>query len=454
MLTPDQVIPFLQNDDVEVRQHAVLYLTGAHDPSPATAEDFWRAIDMVGPENAISFTERLELLPQTDESVRRTLEGLTAFPPDHRQGLLRVLRSLDIETARKHRDAIGAAEHVPPDVVQHLDQRLALAAEPPEPLWDRLMAQAAALEDKELTEEDALAAERVIEALARRPDVAADRAVAMLRDQSVRGWREVVVADLAGEMRLRTPEAVEALIDKLKDEETDILWETASEALVRAGDARVVERLAERFPRENWGFKISAAGVLGRIKLPQAEAALVRLLPGETDKEVVTFLAASLLDLCPTDVDVLRSVRQVILDQRYEPGTTDLKAMLVAVGRMSDYVPEEAADWEAERAADRKRWESGAADADGILAAITSRRLGAEDLGPVGQILGIPDSRPLAPLRPATRSRRETPGRRGASSYAPAQQIPSLRREKAKVGRNDPCPCGSGKKFKKCCNRD
>ncbi len=26
-------------------------------------------------------------------------------------------------------------------------------------------------------------------------------------------------------------------------------------------------------------------------------------------------------------------------------------------------------------------------------------------------------------------------------------------REKAKVGRNDPCPCGSGKKFKKCCGK-
>lgn len=23
----------------------------------------------------------------------------------------------------------------------------------------------------------------------------------------------------------------------------------------------------------------------------------------------------------------------------------------------------------------------------------------------------------------------------------------------AKVGRNDPCPCGSGKKYKKCCGR-
>ena len=26
-----------------------------------------------------------------------------------------------------------------------------------------------------------------------------------------------------------------------------------------------------------------------------------------------------------------------------------------------------------------------------------------------------------------------------------------IRREEPKVGRNDPCPCGSGKKFKKCC---
>ena len=28
-----------------------------------------------------------------------------------------------------------------------------------------------------------------------------------------------------------------------------------------------------------------------------------------------------------------------------------------------------------------------------------------------------------------------------------------VRREAPKVGRNDPCPCGSGKKYKKCCGR-
>lgn len=28
-----------------------------------------------------------------------------------------------------------------------------------------------------------------------------------------------------------------------------------------------------------------------------------------------------------------------------------------------------------------------------------------------------------------------------------------IKREEPKVGRNDPCPCGSGKKFKKCCGK-
>ena len=27
------------------------------------------------------------------------------------------------------------------------------------------------------------------------------------------------------------------------------------------------------------------------------------------------------------------------------------------------------------------------------------------------------------------------------------------KRQKQKIGRNDPCPCGSGKKYKKCCLR-
>jgi preprotein translocase subunit SecA len=48
------------------------------------------------------------------------------------------------------------------------------------------------------------------------------------------------------------------------------------------------------------------------------------------------------------------------------------------------------------------------------------------------------------------------PGRRQAAASPAKGEAP--RREpvtkKEKVGRNDPCPCGSGKKYKKCCGRN
>lgn len=31
--------------------------------------------------------------------------------------------------------------------------------------------------------------------------------------------------------------------------------------------------------------------------------------------------------------------------------------------------------------------------------------------------------------------------------------VQPIQKEKAEVGRNDPCPCGSGKKYKKCCGK-
>jgi preprotein translocase subunit SecA len=35
----------------------------------------------------------------------------------------------------------------------------------------------------------------------------------------------------------------------------------------------------------------------------------------------------------------------------------------------------------------------------------------------------------------------------------PRIMLQSMKKEQPKVGRNDPCPCGSGKKYKACCGR-
>jgi preprotein translocase subunit SecA len=40
---------------------------------------------------------------------------------------------------------------------------------------------------------------------------------------------------------------------------------------------------------------------------------------------------------------------------------------------------------------------------------------------------------------------------RAAAAAGPAAPVKTIKLEQPKVGRNDPCPCGSGKKYKKCC---
>jgi uncharacterized protein YecA (UPF0149 family) len=39
------------------------------------------------------------------------------------------------------------------------------------------------------------------------------------------------------------------------------------------------------------------------------------------------------------------------------------------------------------------------------------------------------------------------------TEVAPSGLVETYRRTEPKIGRNDPCPCGSGKKYKHCCLR-
>ncbi|MBW2522021.1 MAG: preprotein translocase subunit SecA [Deltaproteobacteria bacterium] len=51
------------------------------------------------------------------------------------------------------------------------------------------------------------------------------------------------------------------------------------------------------------------------------------------------------------------------------------------------------------------------------------------------------------------RKRQQAEMRLSRGSQESAKQQQPMKREGEKVGRNDPCPCGSGKKYKKCCGR-
>lgn len=54
-------------------------------------------------------------------------------------------------------------------------------------------------------------------------------------------------------------------------------------------------------------------------------------------------------------------------------------------------------------------------------------------------------------LPPAKKARPKAT--KAATARKPAGAKKTALKEEAKIGRNDPCPCGSGKKFKKCCGQ-
>ncbi len=61
---------------------------------------------------------------------------------------------------------------------------------------------------------------------------------------------------------------------------------------------------------------------------------------------------------------------------------------------------------------------------------------------------------PMAQRPAGVRQNPSTPATRALEPESEVQlEIPQIRRELPKVGRNDSCPCGSGKKFKNCCGR-
>jgi len=67
------------------------------------------------------------------------------------------------------------------------------------------------------------------------------------------------------------------------------------------------------------------------------------------------------------------------------------------------------------------------------------------------QVRGVEERR-----QPATRTIRAYKPEASSSASAarpvePAKAVQQARRPNDKVGRNDPCPCGSGKKYKRCC---
>jgi hypothetical protein len=416
MLSPPKVIPFLQHDSAAVRELALRYLSRAHDPNPATAGDVWAAIDRHGPGKFNSFFAALSNMPQTEPSLDRTLKSLqTEQEPNRRALLERVLARLHYGLLLRYRDLIEEAPQVSAELRSHVQKRVVLATVPPMELWERLMDLAERPEDPQAAEYD-----RLIESLARSPEFAG-WAINTLNDPNIAGWSEVFCVDLLGRMRHRP--AVGLIAATLKDADAeDPLALATHEALSHIGSVEVVQQLRQLFERCTPDVRSLIAETLGRIKLAQSEAALISLLGAESDLPVKTSLASALCALATTDVAALDRLAGMISAGQWDAEQENLGDQVAGLFAMVGRVTPKAASRPAS-----------------VFSSSTARK----------SDLSWDDDR--------DEELRTPPGSPAPSSEAAAPAPPAapkpLRRDAPRVGRNDPCPCGSGKKYKKCCGR-
>jgi hypothetical protein len=416
MLLPPKVIPFLQHDNPAVRELALHYLTEAHDPNPATAQDVWAAIDRHGPGDFNTFYAALSSLPQTETSLERTLKALQTEKDAAIRGLLEeALAGIHYGLLLRYRDLIEDAPQVSDELRARVQKRVVLATVPPMELWERLMELAQSPEQEKNPE----TVHWLIEALARSPEFAG-WAINALTDPQVRDWQEIYCVDLLGRMRHRP--AVGLLIEKLKSAETEeVLATHAYHALSHIGSVEVVQQLRQQYATMNSLVRSMTGDVLSRIKLTQSEAAVIAMLAAESDLEVKTNLAHALCMLLTTEPAALERLTSMVSSGDWDRGHSDLAhdvmALFAMVGRAAPKVASRPSSIFSSNA--------------------PPKELSWDDMADEEISLSTAPSAPSAP---------------SAQTAPPPLAAPKpIRRDTPKVGRNDPCPCGSGKKYKKCC---
>jgi hypothetical protein len=213
------------------------------------------------------------------------------------------------------------------------------------------------------------------------------------------------------------------------DEEDDALHERIMYALPKVGGTDAVAAIERAWGEQGATWQLYAAGALERIKHPDTEAALLRLIETPMERHVKDSVSGALADLCTTDG--LPVLRELVLKGDYDPTMIDLKQDLVVCAMMAGYDFPELATLREEvvaREVDRERRLEALMNDPNLL----EKAEGAADLD---ELLYGEDYDDLPPQ---------------LDDRAPRVVAP-IHREEAKVGRNDPCPCGSGKKYKKCC---
>jgi len=445
VVTTERWLEALTDPDPAVRYQALEHFDRAMSPEPRALSQCLAAIDRYGWADAYWHYSGLANLVPTDADVQRILDLWVSAPKEiagplidwlwrvsPREMLARVLDGAPFSMLEPHFDRLQRALDESQEFDEErtyltgLQERRRLTGLDEAALWSELQEWCRRRVHNEGEDRDFnRRAELLTRALSERGDGVPARVLELLPRSSSDLtddpwiWEELSVIELAGLFRLAA--AVEPLYQKSCDPtylDDDYVRQAIETAWTRIGGDEVVavcDRHLDRIDEDGWGS--SAVSVLHNTRAPTTTEISIKWLHRLDDPELTAWLAHGLTlqgrpEANEAVHDFLLQHDEWVEHQEWQ----DVPRSLAASGRLTGQEFPEITDWQAR-----------------IDEARRKRRLN----WPL-----LPQPHLRAPHF-ASASDNETDD--GWRAMAP------IVNDNPKVGRNDPCPCGSGKKFKKCC---
>ena len=429
----DRIKEAILHPDPEIRDRAVSYFAKSYSSDPSIMSLVIRAVETHGRQDAYRLIGLSRDLRQTEETVAWVLDELNGEQTDQYENyaynLSMVLVEADPALLLPREAAILGARHLLRDLREPLTERLRMLSWDAATCWRRLEEFCEAGKDKQYVNEVNLGhANRIVEALARHGKGCEEKVRAILSQKvddyrhNPMAWLEPLAVRLAGQAHLDS--TVPLIIAKLLEDAGDLTNEECAEALTRIGTPAVLEAVAEAFPTAEHHFRLYATEPLEHIHSDLAVEKCLQLFAQEKDADIRLHLAEALLiQFAPEGIE---AARRLLIGRQLDFTSRELRSYLLETcAIMGERFPEYD-EWLAAEKAERE-----------------------EHRRRVKELEGDPKRLLLYALEKlAGRKAPEVPKPRPP---APVWSLPRESGGKQKVGRNDPCPCGSGKKFKNCC---
>jgi len=427
-LTEEKIKQAILHADPDVREMAILYFDDSFSTDTTVMPLVIQAIEKYGHEGFSSFTFR-HGLAQTDETLLWMLAQLAreGDPEDedwscYSWGLLKLLTHADAHLLARHQSAILEMKRFGSSTRATIAERIRLLAADPGVCWAHLWDFCDREKTKHyISDVDLNHANRLVEAIARHGDRYTERVLSILAEKvedftnHPMGWLEPLTVRLAGEMRCAA--AMPLIVQKLH-EEGDLLLEECEVALWKIGNEAVVDAVCADYSQSEWSYRLYGVSVLEHIHSDLTVRKALDLLAQEDDGEIRTWLGQVLLRQFASEA--VEPLRQLILAGPLDPEMLQLRKDYLTACTLMEVTFPEMEQWRKELLH----------DAEANKAFFAKHHLGMAKLANL-----LADDSEAADEEDEIEYDRE--------------ELPV----KQKVGRNEPCPCGSGKKFKKCCLR-